>query len=109
MINGNLSLCRGDDQDVGINVTNPDGSYYNLSGCTILFNARKDTNYYSPVILSKTVTGHYGAASGASMISFTSGDTFGLDNVPYFFDIKLISANNKVTTLIAGNLIMYPK
>lgn len=109
MQNSTLSLVRGDDQDVGINVNNPDGSYYNLSGCAIIFGLHQDANYFSNIILQKTVTGHYGAVSGASMISFVSGDTAGLGDCTYFFDVKLISAANKVTTLMAGDLLIYPR
>lgn len=104
-----LCLVRGDDQTVGIYVQNPDGTPYNLSGATLTFTARDDY-YNAPIILQKVVTSHFGAASGASSINFTSGDTAtGFGDKKYFFDIKLLSSLNLVTTLGAGQFSLYPQ
>lgn len=108
MLNANLSLVRGDDQDVGVNVTNPDGSYYNLSGCSLTFTARESDFFNAPPIIQKVVTGHYGAASGASLISFGSGDTAGLGDRRFYYDIKLFSTGQKLTTLVCGLLLFAP-
>lgn len=107
MLNGTLTLVRGDDQDVGVTVTNSDGSAYNLSGCALIFTARQ-TNWSSPVILQKTTTGHIAAESGLSQISFASGDTIGINDLQHYYDIKLRSAVPTITTLINGPFYIVP-
>jgi hypothetical protein len=108
MINANLSLVRGDDSDVGVYVTNPDGGFYNLSGCSLTFTVRESDFFSAPPILQKIVTGHYGAASGASIISFASGDTAGLGDRSFYYDIKLFSTGQKLTTLVYGKFLLSP-
>lgn len=107
MQNINLNLARGDDQLIGVNITNPDGSYYNLSGSSILFDLRK-TSYISPTILNKITTGHYGAVSGASYITLDAGDTVKLGTDNYYYNIKLQGADSKLTTLSYGIVKFYP-
>lgn len=107
MLNGTLTLVRGDDQDVGVTITNTDGSAYNLSGCSIQFTARQ-TNWSSPIILQKTTTGHIAAESGLSRISFASGDTFNINDMQHYYDVKLISSVPTVTTLIGGPFYVVP-
>lgn len=108
MQNINLNLARGDDQLIGTNLTNPDGSYYNLSGSSIIFELRKGS-YIGPVILNKVVTGHYGAASGCSYISLDASDTatYGIDT--YYYRTRLLSPESKYTTLSYGTAKFYPK
>lgn len=108
MLLATLNLVRGDDQDVGVNVTQPDGTPYNLSGSTLTFTAFK-TSWCSQVLFQKYVTGHYGAASGYSCIPFATGDTADLDDSEYYYDIKLVSSGNKTTTLVGGPFSIYPK
>lgn len=108
MINANLTLVRGDDQDVGVYVYNPDGGSYNLSGCSLTFTARESDFFNNPPVLQKTVTGHYGAVSGASYISFASGDTANLGDRRFSYDIKLFSTGQKLTTLVYGQFILVP-
>jgi hypothetical protein len=108
MQNTDLLLVRGDDQLLGVNVTNPDGTPYILSGCNIIFDLRKG-NYLTPVILNKVVTEHYDVVSGASYITFIPSDTakFGTDT--YFYDIRLQDSYSKLTTLSYGHVNFYPK
>lgn len=109
MQSANLSLVRGDDQDVGINVTQPDGSTYNLSGCLLTFTARQNT-YNSIIVLQKVVTGSGSAAlTGLATLSFTSGDTASFNDNPYFYDIRLLSTGLKTTTLVYGQFSLFPK
>lgn len=103
-----FNLVRGDDQDVGVIVNQPDGTPYNLSGATLAFTARK-TSWCSEVLFQKTVTGHFGAASGYSCIPFDAVDTVNLDDNQFFYDIKLISSGNKTTTLVSGPFSIFPK
>jgi hypothetical protein len=110
MQQGNLTLCRGDDTVLGLTITNPDGSAYNLSGCYITFNARANGNYFSPVILTEQTgpTGHLSAVSGLSQLTFAAADTSGINDVARYYDIKLLSALNTTTTLIYGSFQLAP-
>lgn len=103
-----LSLIRGDDQDVGINVTNPDGSPYNLSGTVLTFSARQNT-YNSTLLLQKLLSGGAANATGLTTLSFVPSDTSGLGDSLYYFDIKLLTTGLKTTTLTYGQLSLYPK
>ncbi len=107
MINGTLTLVRGDDQDVGMAVVNTDGTPYILSGCSLTFTARRDL-YTSPVILQKVVTGHLAPESGLSQLSFVSADTANINDQKHFFDIKLLSAVNRTSTLMDGWFYVKP-
>lgn len=107
MQNANLTLARGDDQDVGLTVKNPDGSAYNLTDCTLVLTVRQNT-YYSPVVLSKSVTQHLDAVAGLSQVSFVPADTDGLDDSTRFYEIRLI-AGGKTTTLVNGQFLVRPR
>lgn len=105
----NLNLYRGDDADVNLFVSQPDGSSYNLSGCSLTFTARQNTSE-SAVILTKLATGTYsGVITGLSTLSFVPSDTSGLGDQPYYYDIKLFSTGQKLTTLVYGQFSIYPK
>ncbi len=108
MLNGTLTLVRGDDQNVGITVSNPDGSPYILSGATLVFAARRSFLWDSQIVLSKTVTGHLAPESGLSYIPFVSSDTININDQPHYMDLKLISSNSITTTLMNGNLFVVP-
>lgn len=107
MLNGTLTLVRGDDQDVGLTITNPDGSAYNLSGCALLFTAKQST-WNSPILFQKTTTGHIAPESGLSQISFVSNDTANINDLPKYFDVKLINSLTGITTLVTGPLYIVP-
>ena len=107
MVSGSISLVRANDQDFNFYVTNTDdGTPYNLSGCTLTYDMRRFT-YYDPILLHRPLD-IYGPDSGAALLSFTTGDTAGLDNLPYFFTVNLVSAAGKTTTLLAGNTYVLP-
>lgn len=108
MIRADLSLVRGDDQDVGLSLAQPDGSAYNLSGCAFTFTARQDT-YFSAPILTKIVTDHLDPVAGLSQLFFVPADTASLDDLTHYFDIKLTSAAGKISTLCYGDFTVKPK
>lgn len=107
MLNGTLTLVRGDDQDVGVTLTNPDGTPYNLSGCALLFTARQNT-WSSPVMFQINTTGHIAPESGISQIPFVSSNTINVNDTKHFFDLKLINALTGITTLVSGPLFIVP-
>ncbi len=107
MLNGTLTLVRGDDQDVGITLTNPDGTPYNLSGCALLFTARQ-TVWSSPIMFQKNTTDHLAPESGLSQISFVTADTAHINDTKHFFDLKLITAITGITTLVSGPFYVVP-
>ena len=107
MLNGTLTLVRGDDQDVGVTITNTDGTPYILSGCGLTFTARRDL-YNTPIILQNTVTGHLVPESGLSQFTFTSATTSNINEQKHYFDIKLTSTGGRITTLMDGFLYVVP-
>lgn len=115
MQNGNITLVRGDDQTIGVNVFTSSGTAFNLSGYSLVFTARQTQIYSSSPLLIETTTGHINPLSGLSQIVFPGSATAGFDDLQHFFDIKLISTGNlssgisgTTTTLMYGNFQMYP-
>ncbi len=108
MQNANLSLVRGDDQDVGMTVLTASGTPYNLSGCVLAFQARQ-TTYFSPLILEKQASMHLDATGGLSQLTFIPADTNGIDDLDHYYDIKLQSAAGKINTLVYGIFTVQPK
>ena len=108
MRSGTLTLVRGDNQTLGVTVTQPDGTVYNLSGASLIFTA-KDPVRFSEQIIYKSGSSHLAPESGISQITFDPADTDGLGKQKYYFDIKLLSSLNTVTTLVYGNLLILPQ
>lgn len=109
MQTGTLTLVRGDNQEISVTVLESDGSPYDLAGCSIVLTVRR-SDYFSEVIspFPVTTTEHSDPESGVTKITLVPEDTAGMDANPYYFDIKLINAAEKVTTLIAGELRIVP-
>ena len=107
MLQGDLYLVRGDDQDVCVAVNTPDGTPYNLSGCALIFTAR-DNLYFSPIVLTKVITSHIDPTNGISNFPFTTGDTASLNDTSFYYDIKLLSSSSRTITLAAGNFRVFP-
>lgn len=107
---GNLSLVRGDDIQVAITITAPNGTPYNLSGCSLVFQALQNGNYFSPPWLTVTTgpTGHISTISGLSQLTFAAAATSGLDDLNHFYTIRLYSALGTTTTLIDGLFSLQP-
>lgn len=108
MQSADLTLVRGNDQDLNIMVTNADGSIYDLTSCTLAFNVTRQTYYgtsISPYPINATILD---AAAGTAKFSFTPGDTQNMDNQSYFFTITLTTAASKIVTLAAGTLSIVP-
>lgn len=107
MIQGNLTVARGDDLDVGLRVVNTDQSPYILSGCLLTFTARRDL-YTSPVILQKVISNHLAPESGLSTLTFVPADTININDQKHFFDIKLTATGGKLSTLMDGWFMVLP-
>ena len=110
MQNGNISLVRGDDTALAVTVTNSDGTCYNLSGCTLVFQANQNQNYFSPPWLNVQTgpSGHISAVSGLSQLFFSGAVTSGMDDLNHYYSIRLYSAIGTTTTLINGIFTLIP-
>ena len=115
MQNGNITLVRGDDAVIGVNVYTSSGTAFNLSGYALVMTARQTQLYSSSPLLIVTTTGHLNAASGISQLTFSGAATAGIDDLQHFFDIKLYSSGfgttgtpYTTTTLMYGNFQMFP-
>lgn len=108
MQSGILNLARGNDQEIGITVNDSAGEPYNLSGCSIIFTAR-DSDYFSDIIILKTGTSHIAPESGITEITLVPSDTSHLGNKKYFFDVNLLDTGSKITTLMYGDMVLFPR
>ena len=108
MVSGTLSLVRGDDTDIGVTVYQSDGvTAYDLTSCAITLTVRQNT-YFSQVVL--TVVGTLvDAVNGIAKFTLVPADTDNFADTPYYFDVKLLDAAAKTTTLISGTLTMQPQ
>jgi len=107
MIVGSLTLVRGNDTDVTLNVTQAGCTDpYDLTSCTLVFTAR-DGSYYSPVLFTVTAS-LTDPTAGVAVLSFVPSNTADLSDKPYYFDIVLTSAASKVTTMMSGTLLIRP-
>jgi len=102
-----LDLLRGNDQNLGLIVTNYDGSIYDLSGSLIVFTARENT--YASQILFQRTGDIVSVPSGLAQLSFVPADTAPLGSREYYFDINLTASGGMITTLAYGILNVFPK
>lgn len=105
---GELSLVRGDNQTVGFTITDPGTLLpYNLSGASVAFNAWSPAEP-ATILIAKTETGFVNPTAGTGYIAFVPADTSSLYSNPYAFNMKLISINTGISTLIYGSLCIVP-
>jgi len=99
---GTLSLVQGDNTSINVTLVQPGGgSYYNLSGCTLLFNATQ--SQYIPTALVTKTGSIISAVSGLAQFSFAPADTVPFNPIiPAVFNIQLIDSGNNLTTLTSG-------
>lgn len=108
MESSTLSLVRGNDVDITLTVTLPDGvTPYDLTNCILTFTARQNT-YFSPIIIGPKTASLTNPTAGVAVLTFVPADTASLGDGPYYFDIVLTSAASKITTLISGVLTICP-
>lgn len=106
MVNGTLTLVRGDDQNVGITVKNPDNSSYDLTGCTLTFVAQQSAaNSWSILTKAATITNPTG---GLAQFVFVPNDTNNVDDLSHPFVIRLVAIDGKITTLVNGEFSVLP-
>ena len=106
MINGTLTLVRGDDQDVGVTVTNPDSTPYILSGCALTFTAQQSAANATPILsLGANI---YDPENGLAKFTFIPSDTTNIDDQSHAFTIRLSSSGGKITTLMNGCFTVVP-
>lgn len=101
-----LYVSQGESKLVELTFTNDDLSVINLSGSTILFNAKR--NYTdSEFLISKTITSHYAPESGKSRMTLTTGDT-NLCPGEYLAGFKIIDSAGLVSVFNASGLTVFP-
>lgn len=95
-----ISVIRGDDKTMTINVKNSDGSPFNLTNCLILFTVKK-RDYLTDeddtrALIKKTCT-ITDASGGVASLSLTSIDTDN-DTDDYFYDFQIKNSSGKVVS-----------
>jgi hypothetical protein len=87
-----ITIDRGQTYSGTITITQ-DGAAKDITGYTIFFTVKKNTNDLDDTdddkaLISKNITSHTNAAGGISLLSLTTSDT-SINPGTYFYDIKL--------------------
>ena len=95
---------RGDDIQLTLNVTDPDGVVVDITGATIVFTLKADPELDpdSSALIQQTAA-LTDPTNGVALIMVPNGDT---DITPgnYHYDFELLDSAGKVTTLIASTV-----
>lgn len=91
--NNNIKLTRGDSASIGVDLTNPDGSAYELQSGDILMFTVKYNCITEDIIIQKDI-------SSNATINILPSDTNGLLYGNYYYDVQLTKANGDVNTVI---------
>lgn len=94
-----LSVIRGSSKTLGLKVTNPDGSDYNLTGCKLVFTV-KPTIYEDLPLIQKLSTDAAQCVitsprTGDAEFYLVPSDTQGLAPKKYNFDVWLVTASGE--------------
>jgi len=101
-----LYVARGESKIVELAFTNSDGSVFNLSGTTIIFQSK--ANFNDPAyLIEKTITGHYIPESGLSRMYLTTGDT-NLCPGDYLAAFKIYDISGSMSYFDASGLNVSP-
>jgi hypothetical protein len=97
----NLSMTRGDSEEITVRVTDADGDPIVLAtGDTIYFSVKEcvaDEDY----ALQKVVTAF--EVDGSAIIEIEPADTADLEFKRYIYDIQWTDANGRVTTIVKAS------
>lgn len=103
-IKANLVIDQGSSFSATIDVTNIDGTVYNLTGFTVAAQMRK--NYTSSVAVTFSAT--HNGAGGAITLSLLPTITATTEPGRYLYDVEIKSAGGSITRIVEGIVTVTP-
>ena len=104
------SMVRGDTKYINIPVTQPNGTAYNLTGCSLWFTVKRHVGDVDALAVFQLTIGSgiaiLSAAGGTAQVTITPALTASLVGNPdrLVYDVQLKSSTNEVFTIEQGTL-----
>ena len=103
-IKANLVIDQGTSFSATIDVTNVDGTVYNLTGYTVAAQMRKNYTSSAATTFSSTRNG----AGGAITLSLLPAVTATIEPGRYLYDVEVTSSGGAVTRIVEGIVTVTP-
>ena len=103
-IKANLVIDQGSSFSATIDVTNADGTVFNLTGYTVAAQMRK--NYTSSA--ATTFSSTHNGGGGAITLSLLPVNTASIEPGRYLYDVEVTSAGGSVTRIVEGIVTVTP-
>lgn len=103
-IKANLVIDQGSSFSATIDVTNVDGTVFNLTGYTVAAQMRK--NYTSSVAVTFSTT--HSSAGGAITLSLLPAVTTAIEPGRYLYDVEITSSGGSITRIVEGMVTVTP-
>jgi len=98
-----LSVVRGSTPVYELTIVDEDDVAIDITGYTVFFTAKtKTSDDDEDAIISYTITSHYDATSGITLISLTTVDTDRIGNL--YYDIKIKTSASKIFYPLGGTI-----
>lgn len=89
MLRQNLKVIKGSTPIYELSLVDENDVAIDITGYTVFFTAKtKPSDTDENAIISKTITSHYNATGGITLISLTEADTNRIGNLYYDFKVK---------------------
>lgn len=103
-IKANLVVDQGTSFSATIDVTNADGSVFNLTGYTVAAQMRKNYTSSTAVTFSATHNG----SGGAITLSILPTITADIEPGRYLYDVEITSSGGSVSRIVEGIVTVTP-
>ena len=103
-IKANIVVDQGTDFSATIDVTNADGTAFNLTGYTVAAQMRK--NYASST--ATTFTASHNSGAGQITLALLKSTTNNLEPGRYLYDVEITSSGNNTVRVVEGIVTVTP-
>lgn len=101
-MNNLIQLIRGDDTTLTITFTDETGTAIDLTGKTVYFTVKKDSDLSksddTSAIIKKTITAHSDPILGKTVVTLSNTDTNQAIGF-YWWDLQILSSGKKASSL----------
>lgn len=104
-IKANLVVDQGSSFSATIDLTNVDGTVFNLTGYTVAAQMRKNYTSSTAVTFSSTHNG----AGGAITLSLLPVNTASIEPGRYLYDVEITSSGVTITRVVEGIVTVTPR
>jgi hypothetical protein len=106
MASTEITIFRGDDLDITVQINDADGNGIDLTGSTLFFTVKSDlTDSDDNAAISKDITSHTDAVNGTTEINLSPTDT-NISPGGYHYDLQLVDSSGTVITYGKGGFIV---